>query len=195
MDTARYDRYLTEATDLFNEGFSSKAAQRRALDSLNRAYDLQKGAIHDILLAETDRGEGWNDLYWGVPDLHNWKPRHSEQFKTFAPQVAAIEQLVELRNEVKAAEITPPAKSEAKVIEERVIKSVRDLLETRRAQFLEGCRLAEVFGKLPVSVNAHYVTNAHGTTFIRCFYYMAGRLTPLNTIICVLQTMKDKEEA
>lgn len=191
MDTARFDRYLNEATELFNAGFSSKAGQRRALDSLNRAYDLQKGAIHDILLGE-ERGEGWNELYWGLPDLHNWKPRHSEQYKTFAIQVAAIEQLVELRNEVRAAAIVPPAKSEAKVIEERVIKSIRDLMETRKEQFLTGCRLHEVFGKLPVSINAHYVTNAHGTTFIRCFYYMNGRLTPLNVIIAVLQTMEDK---
>lgn len=193
MDTARFDRYVTEATELFNAGFTSKAAQKRAIDNLNRAYDLQKGAIHDILLAEAERGEGWNELYWGLPDLHNWKPRHSEQYKTFALQVVTIEQLVELRNAVKTAEITPPAKSEIKVIEERVIKSIRDLLETRREQFLTGCRLVEVFGKLPVSINAHYVTNAHGTTFIRCFYYVNGRLTPLNTIICVLQTMKDRE--
>lgn len=194
MDTARFDRYVTEATELFNDGFTSKAGQRRALDSLNRAYDLQKEAIHDVLLQEArdERGEGWNELYWGLPDLHNWKPRHSDQYKTFALQVAAIEQVVELRNAVKAAEIVPPAKSEAKVIEERVIKSIREIMETRKEQFLNGCRLVEVFGKLPISINAHYVTNAHGTTFIRCFYYMNGRLTPLNVIIAVLQTMEDK---
>ena len=39
------------------------------------------------------------------------------------------------------------------------------------------------FGGLLVSVNAHMVvTNDKGMTFVRHFFYLSGKLTPLNGI-------------
>lgn len=189
MDTDRFNRLLDKATELFNAGFTSKAGQKAALDNLNRAYDLQKEAIHNILLTEAreDRGENWNSLYWGIPDLHNWKAKHSEMFKTFVLQVSAIEQLVELRTAIKGAVIVPPAKDETKVITAAVRKSMIEIMEKRQADFAYGCKLHDIFGKLPVSVNAHWVRNSHGTEFIRYFFYLNGHLTALNVIIAIMQ--------
>lgn len=52
----------------------------------------------------------------------------------------------------------------------------------------------EVFGSLPVSMNWHYVTNQFGTSFIRVFYYMAGKLTPLS-MICYIMEQNELENA
>lgn len=182
--------YTDAALTALNAGFTSKADAQRASADINRAYDLHKCAIRDGLLADRTIAN-WNDLYWGIPDYpHNWKPRHSEAFAAWADEVAAIEKLVDLRAAVKAAPIVPPAPNAEKARVEAITTSIRDLLTRRGEQYNRALRLAEVFGGLPVTANVHLVTNEHGTTFLRAFYYLAGEFTPLNVILAAADKLE-----
>ncbi|MEN1688726.1 hypothetical protein AAIH59_33125, partial [Pseudomonas aeruginosa] len=65
---------------------------------------------------------------------------------------------------------------------ERVQKSIRELMDMRKEQCARGLRLHDLLGGLPVYANVHMVTNQHGTTFMRAFYFLDGVMTPLNVI-------------
>jgi hypothetical protein len=69
------------------------------------------------------------------------------------------------------------------------------MMELRKSQYARGLELHEIFGNLRVSANVHMVRNQHGTTFIRAFYYMDGKLTPLNMILAVAQEIQRREDA
>ena len=46
-------------------------------------------------------------------------------------------------------------------------------------------KLTEYFGKMDVYANVHIVHGHKGTIFVRAFYYMFGKMTPLNVIIAI----------
>lgn len=196
------------ATDLFNAGFSSKAGQKAALDYVTRAYEEAKRVLSDACLAArfpstvVQDGETHEILamtpaakavYWDIPSYpHQFKAKHAELVRDafgdrFDATLADMARFVELRDAIKAAPITPPAKDETKVRAARVVESIKALMARRNAQYLTAIDLSEVVGDGVVikglTANSHYVTNEHGTTFIRTFYYLNGSLTPLNSIL------------
>lgn len=191
--------YIDRANAAFAAGFTSKAAQKSATDDLNRAHEACRQSIQNLVLAidRDARTEAHDNVYWGLADLHVWKPKHSAlvlgTFPEAEPTVRLIEQLVDLRAVIKAA---PVVKAERKTDdrEAAVTKSVRDIMELRQAQYARGLELHDLFQGLPVTANVHVVTNQHGTTFLRAFYYMNGTLTPLNVILAVLQTKAREAE-
>lgn len=191
--------YIDRANAAFAAGFTSKAAQKSATDDLNRAHEACRQSVQNLVLAidRDARTEAHDNVYWGLADLHVWKPKHSAlvlaTFPEAEPTVRMIEQLVDLRAVIKAA---PVVKAERKTDdrEAAVTKSVRDIMELRQAQYARGLELHDLFQGLPVTANVHVVTNQHGTTFLRAFYYMNGTLTPLNVILAVLQTKAREAE-
>jgi hypothetical protein len=189
--------YIDRANAMFEAGFTSKAGQRNALDDLNRAHDLMCRAIQELYLAipHANRTEAQTNVYWGLADLHVWKAKHSalvlDTFPEARPFVEQIEALVELRLAIKAAEVVKAERKED-VRVARITKSIRDEMELRKAQYARGLELHDLFNGLPVYANVHMVTNQHGTTFLRAFYYMAGVLTPLNVILAVLDEKQEK---
>lgn len=194
--TASY--YVDSALAAYNAGFTSKSGKQNAIADLNRAYDLGvKGMIHDELLQldRAERDEQWNTLYWGIPDLHNWKPKHSELFARFSENVALAEQLVAFRASIKEAPVNAPVRSEPSPYEVKARETLMELIQRRRTQYLEAVALGEVFGGLPVTANTHLVTNEHGTTFLRTFFYLRGEFTPLNTIIAAAEELARRAEA
>jgi hypothetical protein len=79
-----------------------------------------------------------------------------------------------------------------------VTNEVKNLLEMRTAQYNRAIDLGRLFNYLPVSVTPHYVTNQYNTSFIRCFYYLNGKMTPLNIIMAAagqLEREKEKQGA
>lgn len=189
---ARFDK----AADAFNAGFTSKAGKKKANDFAGRAFEFADRAIGQIIIdkksqvsegsEEFDRLHG---LYWSIPSAHHWKPeKHAAMFEEFdGLAVDLMNRVAGLRAAIKAAPISPPQPKEGKERTERVERSVREEIERRKGQFCKALDVANLFKGLPVSVNPHFVTNAHGTTFIRCFYYLAGELTPLNVIIAAAE--------
>lgn len=144
----------------------------------------------NFLLDNRNEIENYNELYWGVPNyLHHWNAKKSEMFSTlFLDEVKEVEFLKEALVSVKETEIVKDYKETSK--EKSIINGIKDYMERQQKNMIFGEKLVEYFGKLPVSVNAHYVTNDKGTTFVRCFFYMYGKLTPLNTIISIIEKQK-----
>jgi len=191
--------YIERATKAFEAGFTSKAAQKEALSDVSRAYEILKHEIQGMCLeiAHADRTEAQNELYWGLPDLHNWKAKHAELstrvFPQSADQVSQIEDLVNLRAAIKGAEVVKVERKE----NERtaaITKSIREIMEQRNAQYARGLKIYDMFNGLPVSVNVHLVVNQHGTEFLRAFYFMGGVMTPLNVILAVMDAKAEKAD-
>ena len=193
--------YIDRATARFEAGFTSKAAQKAALQDLNNAYELLKSRILSLVLKldPAARTKEHEDTYWGLADYpHNWKPKHSDLavrvFPESAATVAEIESLVEFRAAVKAAPIVKTERNAEVEKIERVTKSIRDLMELRKEQYNRALKQHDIFGGLNVHANVHLVTNQYGTTFLRAFYYLNGFLTPLAIIIAAAET-KAREAA
>lgn len=191
--------YKEIAIELWNKGLVSKSSKTNALRHTSLSFECITDSIKDLLLdctmAERNT-EPFNKLYWGLPSgLHQWREKHSILFSDrFSSQVKEIEDLVELRESIKNTDVIPPVKinSPEDKKEKEVLKSIEEIMETKKIQFLEGYKLAEIMGGLNVYVNSHYVINSYGTQFIRNFFYLNGKLTSLNTICAI--SCKHKEE-
>lgn len=101
--TRTFDDYIARATAALERGFSTKAARKDAIDAARSAYEIATGEITAELLAEprNARRIGFDELYYGLPDLHVWKKKkHSEMFRAFSAAVAKIEVAVALRAKI-----------------------------------------------------------------------------------------------
>lgn len=203
------DRIAT-AQAAFEAGFLSMAAKKRALDELNRAYETIRDAAHGAQIAAApyqhsavvlteeqyaERGAFFraNDLPF---DLHQVRDRHIEIIAKWDGDAQTVRDLIDLRAAIKDAEIAPaPAKPEAEQKAEAVRKSIIEEMEARKAQFVEGLEIARLFNGLPVSVNAHWVHGHKGAVFLRHFFYMRGKLTPLNMILAIAEAHEAEKKA
>jgi hypothetical protein len=195
--TRNVEFYVNRANEKFEAGFTTMASKNDALQDLGRAYEMLTESIKALYLAipYADRTEAQNDVYWGLANyLNNWKAKHTALVLNVFPQAevftSQIETLVEVRNTIKSAEIVKVERS-ANPRVETISKSVADIIALRKSQFERGVQLYDIFNGLPVTATWHYVTNQFGTSFIRVFYYMAGKLTPLNTIVAVLDAKSE----
>lgn len=203
------DRIAT-AQASYEAGFLSKAAQKRALEQLSYAYAAIRSGVMDAIL--TDRGtfadldsptpeqERLSALYWAVPaGLHHVRERHFEALAAY-PAFAIVRDLIALRDAISIAEIAPaPAKPEIEIKAEKIRRSIVEEMERRKAVFVEGLDVSRLWNELfpredgkialPVSVNAHLVHGHKGTVFVRHFFYLRGKLTPLNTIIAIAERL------
>ena len=213
LKETRRAEYVNEAMTMLNvENFPSNAAQKRVLDLLNRSYsychDEQSAqARENAPVAEQVCFEGTNDVTpeWNARneflnsketpfDLHHVREaKHAEAFGDMWPEV---EMLMALRAEAKAKPIKKYEKVETEVdrMEAKVQKTVKEMIEMRTAQYNRAIDLAEMFGQMPVTVSPHLVHGHKGTNFVRCFYYVAGKLTPLNVIIAAMEKVADNEK-
>ena len=169
-----------------DQTFSAKAHQKEALDYLNRAYSLVR--------EQNNSGNAYENC-WDIPfDLHQIRDRHFAMFKE--EHHVALKELVSLRAIFKFIEVVKPAPKndavERKAAE--VTKEVKSLLEMRTAQYNRAIDLGRLFNYLPVSVSPHHVTNQYNTSFIRCFYYLNGKMTPLNIIMAAAGQLEREKE-
>jgi len=191
------NNYLNKSLEIWNNGFVSKSSKKKALDYLRSAYYQCTKMIRDDLLSvpmESRQSKEWREKYWSIPDFHYWREKHSLLFSSYSEIVKEIENLVELRKAMKETEVTPSQKivSKEQIKRYEIEQSIHDLMIKRKTKYLEGVKLADQFG-LDVSVTSHLVTNQYGTQFVRCFYYLFGKMTALNTIIAVAQKHKENQ--
>ena len=185
---------LDDVIAALDKPFTSIAEQKRALDVVSRAYEkLRDGVMSRILdLPESDER---HELYWDVPSiLHHVRPTDIETYAPFG--FAPVAELIELRHQVKDVPIVKPERvSDAERRIEAVRATIVEEMERRKARFVEALELGRLFGGLRVTVNAHWVRNQHGTQFLRHFFYLDGRLTPLQIIIAVADHLEREQEA
>jgi len=194
-----FEFYVERATKLFEAGFTSKAGQKDALSDVSRAYEMLRSQIQFMCLEipHAERTQPQDDVYWGLPDLHNWKQKHAELVMQVFPQavdiLGQIEDMAKLRAAIKGAEIVK-AERTTSARAEAIVKSIRQIMDERKAQYARGLKVWDMFNGLPVSVNVHLVVNQHGTEFLRAFYFMAGVMTPLNVILAVMDAKAEKTD-
>jgi hypothetical protein len=133
-----------------------KSSPERSMTCLNRAYEMVRGQNNLRSTCE---------LCWDQPfDLHQIRDRHFAMFKE--EHHAALKELVSLRAIFKFIEVVKPAPKndavERKAAE--VTNEVKNLFETRMAQYNRAIDLGRLFNYLPVSVTPHHVTNQFGTS-------------------------------
>jgi len=135
--------------------------------------------------------------YFAIPfDLHQIRDKHFRLFDE--AHHADLTDLITFRVLLKELEVVKPAPKSDRITAKQaeVTETVVDLIERRMAQYHEAVELGRLFGGLPVSVTPHQVTNEYNTTFTRCFYYLAGKFTPLSVIMAAADKLaREKEEA
>ena len=192
------EQLIETANNSFEAGFTTMTQKKETLSNLGRAFEHLVYQIQELVL-NIDRNQ-WtkehDDIYWELPALHVWKPKHTALVLNTFPNAKSItdkiEQLVDFRVAVKNADVVKVERNAQPEIITKIQTTIRNRMEIAKAKYAHGLKLQEIFGKLNVSVNVHYVVNQHGTGFIRAFYYMNGILTPLNVIIAVMQESEKK---
>ena len=161
--------------------FTSKAQQKDALDYLSRAYDC----VSNAKIVKGTYEERFEKVVNIPHNLHNVREKHRSLFQNVSMDCDVIFQLLEYRNEFKSFEIIKPSKKNDElttlidIVNETVSKEKEFPKQTE-------VTLQSYIGKdlyKRVSYNWHYVTNSHGTTFIRVFWFLDGQFTKLSTIL------------
>lgn len=198
--TDRLNRYLTDATAAFEAGFASEAARKRALDSLNRAYECARDIAWKARVDHANTTPGLDvigearsafllaeDAPFG---LHQVRDRHLDFFARWGVDATLVPDLIALRAEIKAAEIVKHERPANETRVETIRKSILDEIKLRNAQYVTALEIGRQFGGLPVTVNAHIVYGHKGAVFLRHFFYLRGRLTPLQVIMAAADTLE-----
>jgi hypothetical protein len=206
---AKVPARIERAYAAFEAGFVTKSAQKDALTELNRAYEAIRDAFADSIrdgAPGQHKGSALTSAEWDVRgayfaaretpfDLHQVRERHLTIFAAqagFEGHAAFIRDLIALRADIKAAPINPVERKDNEAVV-AVRAQIEDILALRKAQYGRALELGEIFGGLPVSVNWHYVQNQFGTIFPRCFFYLAGKLTPLNVLVAASQELERRK--
>lgn len=171
--------------------YSSKAAQKEALQDLGRRYENE---VDEVLRTELltipsgDRQENFDDLYYYVPALHTVSEKRMNKYlPEYSNLVALAFELKAERDAVKNTEIAPKKeKSQEVKIEEAIIADIKKGLtigqEIDLARYLKGKAK-----NITANVDWHMVTNAHGTEFIRLNYFLNGSRMALAKILYIAQ--------
>jgi len=173
-----------------DQTFAAKSHQKEALSYLNSGYEMLRKKNAEYIYAS-----GFS--IWDVPfDLHQIRDKHFRLFDE--AHHADLTDLITFRVLLKELEVVKPAPKSDRITAKQaeVTETVVDLIDRRMAQYHEAVELGRLFGGLPVSVTPHQVTNEYNTTFTRCFYYLAGKFTPLSVIMAAADKLaREKEEA
>jgi hypothetical protein len=203
---ARMEARFADAVEAVAASFPSKAAQKAALDKLNRAYTAARDVVRDLII--DDANARWPNHCdertahfdrWDMPfDLHQVRDKHVIVATYWDLRAAnIITALAALRAEVKAAPVVKVEKADAALTEkaEQVQRSIRDEMERLGKMYAHALEVGRLFNNLPVTANVHMVTNQFGTRFLRAFYYLDGKRMPLNLIIAAAQQLADEASA
>ena len=177
-----FDYYLDKALELGSFSFfTSKSKQKDALDYLNRAYDC----LRDTKVRKgTTPQERWLESRDLPMSLHQVKEKHKTVFQNLSINCDLVYKLVEYRNQFKEFDIVKPTKKNDL---STTIKIINDTVGYSKEYPNESQRnLEHYIGKdlwKRVSYTWHFVTNSHGTKFIRVFWFLDGNFTKLSKIL------------
>ncbi len=161
--------------------FTSKASQKLALEYLNRAYEC---AIDNVVHKGSTPQERWKELSELPVSLHHVKEKHKTVFQNLSIDHELIYKLVEYRKQFKDFDIVKPTKKDDLAT---TMKIINDTVGYTKEYPTESQRnLEHYFGEdlwKRVTYTWHFVTNSHGTEFIRVFWFLDGNFTKLSKIL------------
>ncbi len=196
---------IIEVEAALEAGFLSEAARKRALENLNRAYSELHTADHGAQISHANVTVGLSG-WWtqarseffssnATPfELHQVRERHLEIFAHWT-DAQPVRDLIALREMVKAAEIVKVERNTQADKVEAVRAVIVASLIDRKEQFVHELDMAHHFGGLHVYTNAHWVHGHKGGRWIRHFFYLRGKLTPLNMIIALAEQLEREKLA
>ena len=199
----RANNRISKVLENLGESFPTKAAKKHCKDDVNRCYD-------DVFWSfphKYDENENlvpcarWNkqDTSLELPfQLCHVRDRHVEVAMAEDPERGdMIASLVSIYNQIKETPVDrkmPKVDDEQTKMEKRIRKDIGEEMKRLKKCYLEAVDLGRHFGYLPVTANAHYVTNRFGTSFTRVFYYLNGKLTRLNIILAAAQKLAEEKK-
>tara|TARA_R100000700_G_C3133475_1_gene117758 strand:- start:57 stop:635 length:579 start_codon:yes stop_codon:yes gene_type:complete len=185
-----FDYYLDKALELGSFSFfTSKAQQKDALDYLNRAYDCLRDT--KVYKSSTPQ-ERWLETYDLPMSLHHVKEKHRTVFQNLSIDCDLVYKLVQCRNDFKNFDIVKPTTKYDKntaLTTGHIMHIINEFVGTTNTKEKEEVfnkSLEEYIGKdlwKRVSHTWHFVTNSHGTKFIRVFWFLDGNFTKLSKIL------------
>ena len=187
-----FNYYLDKALDLGKKSyFTSKAQQKNALDYLNRAYDC----LRDTKVRKgTTPQERWLESRDLPMSLHHVKEKHRTVFQNLSIDCDLVYKLVQCRNDFKNFDIVKPTTKYDKntaLTTGHIMHIINEFVGTTNTKEKEEVfnkSLEEYIGKdlwKRVSHTWHFVTNSHGTKFIRVFWFLDGNFTKLSKILAL----------
>ncbi|ORJ23975.1 hypothetical protein BS640_18680 [Rouxiella badensis] len=188
---------------LFNAGFTTKQQQKDTLTYINRAYEAYRSCITDLLweIPHEEQTEAQSRIYWSIPRAaYLLKLKHVDAilaiFPAASPYLEEMLKLAELRRVVKIQEVVKPDKEGAEMQAKaaHVHVTILERMQRLGRQYEKALTLPDLFGGLNVHANVHVVTNQHGTRYLRAFYYLDGKLTPLPLIIAAHEAHARKKK-
>lgn len=185
-----FDYYLDKALELGKKSyFTSKAQQKNALDYLNRAYDC----LRDTKVRKgTTPQERWLESRDLPMSLHQVKEKHRTVFQNLSIDCDLVYKLVQCRNDFKNFDIVKPTTKYDKntaLTTGHIMHIINEFVgttDTKEKEEVFNKSLEEYIGKdlwKRVSHTWHFVTNSHGTKFIRVFWFLDGNFTKLSKIL------------
>lgn len=220
--------YTAKAVAIVNAGSAIKSKIKEANEDLARAYAEKREVImnacldtfaavrgdrpYDAAIEAEINETGANKLYWAMPDFHNFKAKHAAMIReVFAAEhdavIAAIEDLVALRAELKAVEVVKFEKKETieDKIKTAVLKGFEDTIADRRAQFNWASEIIRALNEnlpyeagkglfAPVSVQPVYCRNYFGTAWVRIDWYFRGEKMAFNVIMAAVGAIADEKK-
>ena len=208
MTTDRFAKFSAAAAAALNNGFTSKSGAKQAAADVSRAYEELTRELKAACLDARTPVEGHfagyamtpevKAVYWDVPSYpHQFKAKHGDLIRAafgdrFDDLIAKANELVALREAILAAPVSPPMKDESKVRAAKIVESIKARMDRLNVRYLEAIDLCDVLEDDKVRIkgltaNSHYVTNEHGTTFLRTYFFLFGKLTPLNLIMAAAE--------
>jgi hypothetical protein len=193
---AKVIKYKTEAEQLLDAGFTTQAAKKRAQSTLAYAWAyLAELVRYQYLTMPSEKyTDEMTSLYYDFPSRaavfnQKWADKVNSLFGVDYPVWWDLKNLADA---IKLADITPVQPKIVDPVVERAYKTIQEQIETTKSNVLYGLKLTELFGNLPVSVTAHYCHMNNGTSYLRCFWFMAGHMVKLSDIIATLQKTKNE---
>ena len=185
-----FNYYLDKALDLGKKSyFTSKAQQKLSLDYLNRAYDcLRDTKVYKSSIPQ----ERWLETYDLPMSLHLVKEKHRTVFQNLSIDCDLVYKLVQCRNDFKNFDIVKPTTKYDKntaLTTGHIMHIINEFVgtaDTKEKEEVLNKRLEQYIGKdlwKRVSHTWHFVTNSHGTKFIRVFWFLDGNFTKLSKIL------------
>jgi len=185
-----FDYYLDKALELGKKSyFTSKAQQKDALDYLNRAYDCLRDT--KVYKSSTPQ-ERWLETYDLPMSLHHVKEKHRTVFQNLSIDCDLVYKLVQCRNDFKNFDIVKPTTKYDKntaLTTGHIMHIINEFVgttDTKEKEEVFNKSLEQYIGKdlwKRVSHTWHFVTNSHGTKFIRVFWFLDGNFTKLSKIL------------
>ena len=180
MPIKSIDQRIQEVQSALVQGFTSKSGKKDTMYSLscvfNQVKDVLKPAIWDVERSTGERIEGSFNIT--CKQLHHFKVEHVEFFAQYnsdnQKSISDLYKVLDLRDQIKSAEIGVKEKSATQLMLEEETKMVAAVKDNG---FRTNTNIGNEFW---------YCENDNGSHWYRCDWYLDGRRTAFSKCMALV---------